>query len=94
MKLVEKKDKNYLPDETEIHSLRALMRQFNWLATQTRPDIFFECCNLLGKIKIIDDTKTATKLVNKIKCEQKVMVLKKEDNLANYLCSVMLRLQT
>ena len=47
-----------------------------------------------NKNPTIDDTKTATKLVNKIKCEQKVMVLKKEDNLANYLCSVMLRLQT
>ena len=36
-----------------------------------------------NKNPTIDDTKRATKLVNKIKSEQKVMILKKEDNLAD-----------
>ena len=50
----------------QIHNFRALIGQFNWLATQTRLDILFECCNLLGKIKspTIDDAKRANKLVN------------------------------
>ena len=62
-----------------------LTGQFNWLAMQTRPDILFECCNLLGKIKspTIDDAKRANKLVNKIKNEEIVVTLKKEDNLAD-----------
>ena len=69
----------------QIHNLRALIGQFNWLATQTRPDILFECCDLLGKIKspTIDDAKRANKLVNKIKSEERVMTLKKDDNLAD-----------
>ena len=80
-----KKDNNDLLNETEIHTLRALIGQFNWLATQTRPDILFECCDLLGKIKsqTIDDAKKANKLVNKIKNEEIVVTLKKEDNLVD-----------
>ena len=84
MKLDGKKDKNDLLVETEIHSILVLIRQFNWLVTQTRPDVLFECCYLLGKIKnsTTDDTKRANKLVNKIS-EQIVVTLKKEDNLAD-----------
>ena len=84
MKLDGKKDKNNLLDETEIHSILVLIRQFNWLVSQTRPDILFKCCYLLGKIKnsTTDDTKRANKLVNKIS-EQIVVTLKKEDNLAD-----------
>ena len=69
----------------QIHNLHALIRQFNWLAAQTRPDFLFEYCNLLGKIKspTIDDAKRANKLVNKIKSEEIVMTLKKEHNLAD-----------
>ena len=85
LKLDGKKNNNYLLNETEIHNLRALIGQFNWLATQTRPDILFECCDLLGKIKsqTIDDAKRANKLVNKIKNEEIVVTLKKEDNLVD-----------
>ena len=36
-----------------------------------------------NKNPTIDDTKRASKLVNKIKSEEKVMMLKKEDNLAD-----------
>ena len=66
-------------------NLRTLIGQFNWLATQTRPDILFKCGDLLGKIKspTIDDAKRANKLVNKIKSEERVMTLKKDDNLAD-----------
>ena len=85
MKLDGKKDRNDLLNETEIHNLRALIGQFNWLAMQTRPDILFECCNLLRKIKnpTIDDAKRANKLVNKIKNEEIFVTLRKEDNLAD-----------
>ena len=53
----------------QIHNLCALIGQFNWLATQTRPDILFKYCDLLGKIKsaTIDGAKRANKLANKIK---------------------------
>ena len=62
-----------------------MIGQFNCLAAQTRPDILFECCALLGKIKrpTVDDARRANKLVNKIKSEEIVMTLKKEDNLAD-----------
>ena len=55
------------------------------MATQTRPDILFEYYDLLGKIKspIIDDAKRANKLVNKIKNEETVVALKKEDKLVD-----------
>ena len=85
LKLEGKKYKNYLLNGTEIHSLRALIEQFSWLASQTRPDILFECCNLQGKIKspTIYNAKRANKLVNKIKREEIVVALKKEGNLAS-----------
>ena len=69
LKLVGKKDKNNLLNETEILRIRALIRQFNWLATQTRPDIVIESWDLLGTIKnpTIDDAKWENKLVDKIK---------------------------
>ena len=64
-----------------MHSL--LTGQFYWSATQTRPDILFECCDLLGKTKspTIDDAKRANKLVTKTKNKKIVETLKKEDNL-------------
>ena len=85
LKLYGKKDKNDLLNEREIHSLRALIGHFNWLATQTRPDILFQCCDLLVKIKspTTDDPKRANKLVNKIKSEETVVTLKNKDNLAD-----------
>ena len=69
----------------QIHNLHALIRQFNWLAAQTRPDFLFEYCNLLGKIKspTIDDAKRANKLVNKMKNEEIFVTLKKKDNLGD-----------
>ena len=55
------------------------------MATKARPDILFECCDLLRKIKspTTDDAKRANKLVNKTKTEEIVVTLKKEDNLAD-----------
>ena len=68
LKLGGKIDKNDLLNETEIHSLRALIGQFNWLVTETRPNFLFECCDLLGKIKspTTDDAKRAYELVNQM----------------------------
>ena len=85
LKLYGKKDKNDLLNETEIHSLHDLIGQFNWLAIQARTAILFECCHLLEKIKIptIDDAKRANKLDNKMKGEEMVVTLKKEDILAD-----------
>ena len=62
-----------------------MIGKFKWLATQSRPDIVFECYDLLGKIKnpTIGDAKRANKLVNKIKSEEIVVTLKKKDNLAD-----------
>ena len=77
--------KNDLLNETEIHNLRALVGHFKWLATQTRSDLLFQCCDVLGKIPnpTTDDAKRANELVNKIKSEEIVVTLKKEDNLAD-----------
>ena len=85
LKLDGQKDKNYLLNETEIHSLRALIGQLNWLVTQTRPNILFKCCDLLGKIKssIINNAKKANKLVNKMRSKEIVVTLKKEDSSAD-----------
>ena len=85
MRLDGKKDKKEFFNATEIQSLPALVGQFNWLATQTRPDILFECCDLPGEIKCstIDDAKRANKLVNQVKSEEIVATLKKEDNIAD-----------
>ena len=68
LKLEGEKDKNDLLNGTEIHSLRALIGQFNWLFSQTKPGILFECCDLPGKIKspTTDNAKRRNKLVNKI----------------------------
>ena len=85
MRVDGKKDKIEFFNATEIHSLPALVGQFNWLATQTRPDILFECCDLLGEIKCptIDNAKRANKLVNQMKSEEIVATLKKEGNIAD-----------
>ena len=85
MRLDVKKDKKEFFNATEIQSLPALVGQFNWLATQTRPDILFECCDLPGEIKCstIDDAKRANELVNQMKSEEIVATLKKEDNIAD-----------
>ena len=60
--------------------------QFNWLATQTKPGILFECCDLPGKIKspTTDDAKRAIELVNKMKNEEIVLTLNKGDNLVDF----------
>ena len=85
LKLDGKKDNNGLLNETKIHNLCALIGQFNWLATQTRPAVLFECCNLLGKIEspTTDGAKRANKLVNMIKNEEIVVTLMKENNLVD-----------
>ena len=58
-------------DETK--KLRMLIGQMNWAATQTRPDILFECCELASKIKnatvaeVLDASKVLKKLQNDVK---------------------------
>ena len=34
----------------ETKELRVLIGQLNWLAMQARPDILFQCCELMSKI--------------------------------------------
>ena len=58
-------------DQIEVRNLRTLIGQLNWIATQTRPDLLYECCDLLGKIKYatIEDAKRANKVLKKLKEE-------------------------
>ena len=58
-------------DQIEVPNLRTLIGQLNWIATQTRPDLLYECCDLLGKIKYatIEDAKRANKVLKKLKEE-------------------------
>ena len=58
-------------DQIEVRKLRTLTGQLNWIVTQTRPDLLYECCDLLGKIKYatIEDAKRANKVLKKLKEE-------------------------
>ena len=54
-----------------MRNLRTLTGQLNWIVTQTRPDLLYECCDLLGKIKYatIEDAKRANKVLKKLQEE-------------------------
>ena len=51
--------------------MRVVVGQLNWVATQTRPDIAFEVCQLSTKLKgtTVEDMKRANKCVNLLKPE-------------------------
>ena len=65
----ERKTQRNLPlgsDETK--QLRMLIGQMNWAATQTRPDVLFDCCELASKIKnaTVADILAANKVLKKL----------------------------
>ena len=59
-------------DETK--KLRALIGQMNWAATQTRPDVLFECCKLASKIKnaTVADVLNTNKVLKKLHYDVKI----------------------
>ena len=59
-------------NEKEIKSLRSICGQLNWIATQTRPDLSFDVCELSCSIKDakICDLKNAVKTIRKAKSER------------------------
>ena len=61
--------KNYLINKDEMKQLRSLIGQLNWIATQTRPDLLFECCDLASSFKnaTVANIIQANKVVKKAK---------------------------
>ena len=61
--------KNLPLGKEELKKLRVLIGQMNWIATQTRPDILFDCCELASNIKNakIEDILKANKVLKKLK---------------------------
>ena len=57
--------------EHEHRNLRIVVGQLNWVASQTRPDIAFEVCQLSTKLNgaIVEDLKRANKCINRLKSE-------------------------
>ena len=60
----------------ELKSLRILIGQLNWVATQTRPDLLFGCCELMSFTKNakVEDLIKANKLLKQ--AHEKDVVLK------------------
>ena len=59
-------------NQEELHNVRTLVGQLNWLGTQTRPDILFECCTLMRSIKDakVSDLLNVNKLLSRMKSDQ------------------------
>ena len=57
---------------SKSRSCRKQVGQLNWLGTQTRPDILFECCTLMSSIKDakVSDQLRANKLLSRMKSDQ------------------------
>lgn len=71
-----KAHKNLPLGSDETKKLRALIGQMNWAATQTRPDVLFECCELASKIKnaTVSDMLVANKVLKKLQNDVKVNI--------------------
>ena len=71
----ERKAQRNLPlGSVETKKLRALIGQMNWAATQTRPDVLFECCVLASNIKnaTVSDMLEANKVLKKLQNDVKL----------------------
>ena len=65
----ERKIQKHLPlGKEELKKLRVLIGQMNWIATQTRPDLLFDCCDLASSLKsaTVDDINKANKVLKKL----------------------------
>jgi len=71
-----KAQKNLPLGSNETKKLRALIGQMNWAATQTRPDVLFDCCDLASKIKnaTVSDMLDANKVLKKLQNDVKVNI--------------------
>ena len=71
MMKIDKKIKTDPLNEDEKKELRMLIGQLNWVASQTRPDILFQCCELLTRIKnaTVEDIKNVNKMILKLKTD-------------------------
>lgn len=56
-------------NDEEKTKMRQLIGQLNWVATQTRPDILFDCCQLMGIVSkaTVGDLTYLNKVVCKVK---------------------------
>ena len=65
----ERKIQKHLPlGKEELKKLRVLIGQMNWIATQTRPNLLFDCCDLASSLKSanVDDINKANKVLKKL----------------------------
>lgn len=82
-------DRNRKRDEklnsSEQSSLRRFVGQMNWLATQTRPDILFDCCSLMSSVSsaTVGELHKANKCLNKVKNNDVQLVFQKLDDVKN-----------
>ena len=82
-------DKNRKRDEKlsvqDQTSVRKFAGQLNWLGTQTRPDIMFDCCRLMSCISTatVDDLHKANKCLRKVKVNNVTLQFYCLDDLCN-----------
>ena len=65
--------------------LRKFTGQMNWLATQTRPDVLFDCCYLMGCITkaTVDDIYRANKCLRRLKTDHVKLCFKRLPSLCD-----------
>ena len=83
-----RKDKFAQLNKDEARQLRGLAGQLNWIASQTRPDIAYNACEVNVSIKdaTISDLMQANKYVRKVKSESSSIKIVNLENLEN--CSL------
>ena len=62
-------DKSDVLDSQEKRELKAIAGQINWIATQTRPDLAYDACEISTSVKsaTVEDVMQANKVVRKAK---------------------------
>ena len=91
-----RKDKFAQLNKDEARQLRGLAGQLNWIASQTRPDIAYNACEVSVSIKdaTINDLIQANKYVRKVKSESSSIKIVNLENLEHCsLVFLMLHLQ-
>ena len=64
-----KKEKNKLLSDEEFKELNAVIGQLLWVLDQTRPDLFFDTCQLSSSLKNapVEDQLRVSKTIKKLK---------------------------